>query len=98
VGRATSAANRGWSSLQVNPISPDGDGWRVRSVKAATIRKAWANIARVVSTDTRSASTGPDAGLGRQGLAGLEALLDRQATLSDPDQGARRHGTGIQQW
>jgi hypothetical protein len=33
--------------LQVNPISPDGDA-RVRSVKAATIRKAWANIARVV--------------------------------------------------
>jgi hypothetical protein len=34
--------------VAVNPISPDGDGWRVRSVKAATIRKAWASIARVV--------------------------------------------------
>jgi hypothetical protein len=29
-----------WISLQVNPIRPDGDGWRVWSARATT-RKAW---------------------------------------------------------
>jgi hypothetical protein len=33
--------------LQVNPISPDGVGWRVRSVKAATTKKASASMASV---------------------------------------------------
>jgi hypothetical protein len=47
VGRATRAANRCWSSLQVNPISPAGVGWRVRSVKAATTKKASASMASV---------------------------------------------------
>jgi hypothetical protein len=35
-------------SLQVRPISPEGDGWRVRSATAATTRTAWATTARVV--------------------------------------------------
>jgi hypothetical protein len=29
------------------PDQPDGDGWRVRSVRAATTRTAWASMARV---------------------------------------------------
>jgi hypothetical protein len=47
VGRASSAANRCWTSLQVKGISPGGGDRRVRSVRAATTRKAWASRARV---------------------------------------------------
>jgi hypothetical protein len=40
-------ANRCWSSLQVNGMSPNGAGWRACSTRAATTRKAYASMARV---------------------------------------------------
>ena len=101
---APGGRGRRWAG---RPVPRTGAGVRCRSTRSAQMVMGGECVrsrpprsgrrgraAQGWSTDIRSASTGPDAGLGRQGLAGLEMLLDRPATLSDPDQGARRHGTG----
>ena len=78
---------------------PDQPGrWRMRvcSVPAATTRKAWATMARVVQRYS-GASGGPDAGpvQADHALAGVEALLDGPAASGDSDVPAGRKPDGF---
>src|SRR5215218_11173564 len=90
IGTATRAANRCWIWLQVNGMSPNGGGWRVCSVTAATTKNAYASMARV----THPIPGTPAADLmlvqPAQPLAGLERLLHPPARPRHPHQSDQR--------